>query len=254
MEMFENEIQVQQGEDWNLDVLLSASPIEYIPFLISSERANPFFVITIASTKYEKNLRYVKSWWNDINSEIELPRFYQTTPVDLGELNNADEVDDEVLEKAFETYETRYLYQYTLIDDEVDEELGHKPYHYSYFTYNENGDVLKRRDDQYECRIRFNFLSSETSEWGSQNYMYQITLVSGELIADTLQKIAEANGMPDDWPVDDIEAQYRYVKVRWPDELQPDIDMTSPLGRIDSPQVITQPTKLTVFNNLRKII
>ena len=45
---------VQQGENWNLDKVLSASNREYIPYIVSSERPNPYFVVTVASTKYEK--------------------------------------------------------------------------------------------------------------------------------------------------------------------------------------------------------
>ena len=86
METFGNEISVQQGEDWNLDILLSASQIEYIPYIISNERKNPFFVITVASTKYEKNLRYVCSWWNSVtDGTVPTPLFYQTTPHNIGE-------------------------------------------------------------------------------------------------------------------------------------------------------------------------
>ena len=61
MLLYGHEREVQQGEDWNLDILLSQSSKEYIPFLISSERRNPYFAITVASTKYEKNYRYVKT-------------------------------------------------------------------------------------------------------------------------------------------------------------------------------------------------
>ena len=93
--------------------------------------------------------------------------------------------------------------------------------------------------------------------------MYQITLVSGDLMADVLASIALAHGNPADFPTEDdypedsdglIEAQYRYIKIQWPDELQPDIDVTSPLGRIETPEVILAPTKLQVFNNLRQLI
>lgn len=248
MEMYGNEIRVQQGEDFNLDILLSASQLEYIPFIISSERRNPFFVITIASTKYEKNLRYVKSWWNDIINDNGTPTFYQTTPYDFGEIS---ELPGYGSVSDLETKDTRQLYRYTLVDEDVDPELGHKPYHYFYFDYSD--DTSPRLVEGYECHIRFNFLTSETSEWGSQNYMYQITLVSGELIEDTLNSIAIAHDMPKDWPEDVVE-QYKYVKSRWPNELQEDIDASSPLGIIDAPEVILPPTKLQVFNNLKKII
>lgn len=256
MEMYGNEIRVQQGEDFNLDIKLSASQIEYIPFIVSSKRANPFFVITIASTKYEKNLRYVKSWWNDILTDNETPTFYQTTPYNYGEISEDSSLPSlpPILKgtTSTETPETRLLYQYTIETEEVDKQLGHRPYHYFYFEYDEHGGAM--RVDDYECHIRFNFTTNETSEWGSQNYMYQITLVSGELMTDTLEAIAIAHGMPIDWPENNIEAQYKYIKVRWPNEFQEDIDASSPLGRIEAPEVILPPTKLQVFNNLRNII
>lgn len=256
MESFGNERQVQQGEDWNLDILLSSSNREYIPYLVSSQRDNPFFVCTIASTKYEKNLRYVKSWWNSLES-LNIPTFYQTVPVFYKELADDEQLPSEPSTKGNDptqgdSKEARYLYQYTKANDSIDISVGHKPYYYFYFEYNEDGSVAKRVDD-YQCFIRFNFLSKETAEWNGQNYMYQITLVSGQLLADRLNEIYLAHDKPEDWP-DTVEAQYRYVKVQWPNALQSDIDADSPLGYIETPESILRPTKLEVFNNLRKLI
>ena len=88
--------------------------------------------------------------------------------------------------------------------------------------------------------------------------MYQITLVSGPLMLDRLNEIFRTKkdeGLISDkeWPKT-IELQYKFVKSMWPKELQPDIDIDSPLGRILQPEVILQPAKLEVFNNLRTII
>ena len=77
METYFDDITVQQGEDFNMDILVSASNLEYIPFLVTSERPNPHFVVTVASTKYEKNMRYVDSWWNDPVKQAQLPLFWQ---------------------------------------------------------------------------------------------------------------------------------------------------------------------------------
>lgn len=253
------QIQVQQGEDWNLDILISASSLEYIPFIVSNQRSNPFFVVTVASTKYEKNLRYVASWWNDLVDVYgnKLPTFYQTVPYfyknDVESIASLPSIPPVINSPdGTESKETRLLYQYTLSDEEIDSKLGHKPYHYFYFEYDEDGSVAQRIDE-YECRLRFNFSTEETSQWGGQNYFYQITLVSGELLADTLNSIAVSKGMPSDWP-NTTDLQYKYVKTHWPDELQDDIDIDSPLGRIDNPQVILQPTTIQVFNNLRTLI
>lgn len=260
MEIFGDEIRVQQGEDWNLDILLSASDIEYIPFIISNQRTNSFFVVTVASTKYEKDLRYVASWWNDISKEndesgqVAIPTFYQTIPYFYNNLTDISQLPSlpPEINGSKETKDTRLLYQYTLDTDEEDLELGHKPYHYFYFEYNDDGDVIQRVDN-YECRIRFNFASSETSKWSSQTYLYQITLVSGELLKDVLANIAISKGNPYDWP-SDIKSQWYYVKSHWPGILQPDIDSDSPLGFIDNIQVILQPSALQVYNNLRQMI
>lgn len=296
MESFGHERQVQQGEDWNLDITLSASDKEPIPFIISSERANPFFVITVASTKFEKNLRYVKSWWNKVDEVMTLdingipvrilptPKFYQTVPQNFGEVYNyVDEFGEEEIEDYttllpispdnYETYKTRKLYQYTLASEKVDPILGHKPYHYFYFEYDVNGNFIQRLDS-YECHVRQNFSSKDTSEWGGQNYQYQITLVTGKLMKDFINTVYETYKDPlnpkslMDWPLDEdgkwettvdttqevITARYNYIKTRWPNEFQPDIDATSPLGYIEIPEPVLRPTKLEVFNNLRTIL
>jgi hypothetical protein len=281
MESFRNERSVQQGEDWNLDLLLSASDREYIPYLISSERNNPHFAITVASTKFEKNLRYVKTWWNSVDTQLQIPRFYSTVPVDCGELGYVDPDADELVMKDLpiapadgtfaeftnnDSKETRYLYQYTRADEPIDMSVGHKPYHYFYFEY---GDEITRVDE-YECRLIQNFLSKDTKDWRSQNYLYQITLVSGELMFNVLNDIYEeklnAGYNLSDYPQNKnwqstidtepelIIARFKYLKSRWPSEFQPDIDETSPLGYIEIPEPILRPTKLEVFNNLRTLI
>ena len=226
-----------------------------------------------------KNLRYVKSWWNSV-SELHIPTFYQTVPQYVGEVDNDENLsltkygavasltvtnslteqqeedeDPATVTVYTETYATRLLYQYVLKDEEIDITLGHKPYHYIYILYDSithNPTELSDKDS-YQCTIRFNFPSSETEKWGSQNYMYQITLVSGILMHTRLDQIFAAHENPEDEPDTDA-ARYEYVKVQWPTEFQPDIDVDSPLGYIETPEPILQPTKLYVYNNLRTII
>ncbi len=164
-----------------------------------------------------------------------------------------------------------YLYQYKIVND--------PEYHYVYF------DDSNTLHYDYECRIRFNLTTFNsatgkrdigTSNWGSQNYLYQITLVSGQEMVDTIMEAKQ--GYPDldwreDWPVqgaNESETDYRnrmldwlgttqkdvftFIKQRIPDYFQKDIDWNSPLGQIWVPQPILTPTKLQVDNNLRQII
>lgn len=290
---YNNKREVQQGEDWNLDVLISQSSIEYIPFIISSQRVNPMFAITVASTRYEKNERYVQTWWQDLttglgyrinNKDVPIPRFYQTVPMDLGEMT-----ENIPITRPQQDPPLYALYRYTLDTDEFDPNLGRKPYYYCYFA----PDAPNEPRFDYECRIRMQFRSIDTSQWGSQNYLYQVTLVDtidmNDYINDahdihpeldwiewvqrddpTWEKpIKEADETNEEYQ-ERVEASWRlfrniwisnnhvelfnFIKHRIPDWFQPDIDLGSPVGRIDVPQVILAPTEIAVMNNLRTII
>ena len=298
MESFRNEVKIQQGEDWNLDILLSASDRKYIPYIVNSIRTNPFFVITVASTKFEKNLRYVKSFWCDIKgnktpTEVTsasstntynlpcLPTFYNNSPIECGDLAVGHTLPVTPGSGEFSTYTAidntldannnriRNLYSY------VDKNDNDKT-KYFYFAYNDSNECLGRVDD-YECKVTFNFNYEITGEWNAQNYMYQITLVSGVKMKYKLDEIylyhlrVVRDITEDEWPTKDkfmqqegmteslaeqlaLEAQYKYVKEVWPNELQPDIDIDSPLGKIENPEPILPPTRLEVYNNLRTLI
>lgn len=269
MESFMNERKVQQGEDWNLDLLLSASNKEYVPYIVSSERHNPYFVVTVASTKYEKNTRYVKSWWQDLK---DLPKFYGTTVIDYGSVQ-LDSDDDPILptplnwsgdpknvDIVIEDEVKRYLYEYHINTN--------TERYYFYFDYTEDNQPSERIDT-YECHVRFNFLSEDTKDWTGQNYIYQITLVSGELVNSAMDNIALSHSInhldfPIDWPETAIDGEgniedtqpnkVKYVKAVWPKDIQPDIDSDSRLGTLETPQPILLPTKLDVFNNARQLI
>lgn len=288
METFGNDIEIQQGENFNMDVVLSASNVEYIPFLISSQRVNPYFVVTVASTKYEKNMRYVDSWWNNPLSTQKLETFIQTTPFYLYKYDGwkADPTEAEIrAANPDESAEHRYFYQYERSSDHYDEKLGHKPYRYCFIDYSSGTNIVKyvlpdpdTGEDKlknYTCKIVQNFSSDITRLWGAQNYMYQITLVSGKTNKEVIRQVYDEFGATHpDFPIarkEDgslyspneqwgdqeymwIEAAYKYIKKQWPNLLQPDIDVDSPLYYIETPEVIVPPSKLTVNNNLRQMI
>ena len=295
MESFGNRRIIQQGENFNLDLRLSQSDTEYIPYIIG-QRENPHFVITVASTKFEKNNRYVESWWLKIDPET-TPMFEQTVPQYIGELSSKPTTISDVLNLIKGPLleidpngsiigilpPLAQLYQYKI--------QGEDEYRYFYYDQeNPNTSTILKHD--YECRIRMNLetgifkdnkYSLGTGEWGSQNYMYQITLVSGQEMTDTLLDAKQAYPELDwreDWPIkldDETDNDYRlrfnewlqnltqsnepvqkeifnFVKIRKPEFFQPDIDWDSALGRIWCPEPILTPTDLQVNNNLRVLI
>ena len=283
MQSYENERVIQQGEDWNIDVLLSQSVQDYIPYIVSSEREHPHFVLTVASTKFEKNHRYVESWWQEIPDSQ--PRFKQTVPFFIGDftadpasfedlINKATAYDDKIGPDVADDTAYERLYQYTV--------KGSK-FKYCYTT--DGTDIVIG----YELRMRFNILShipgleglqGGTANWNSQEYMYQITLVSGQLMEDTLISLITSTKYSNlNWRSDlpkksdyatteeyiaalknmlknelvrkDI---FNFVKQHIPDFFQKDIDWNSNLGQIWSPIPILKPTRLRVDSNLRVLI
>ena len=288
MQTYENERVIQQGEDWNLDIKLSQSIGEYIPYIVSSEREHPHFVLTVASTKFEKNHRYVESWWQEIPETQ--PRFYETVPFYIGEFaENAeptkfsDLVAKAIAEKLptdISKDEAYYrLYQYTV--------TGDPEFKYCYLTDKDAGTIKLG----YELYVRFNILSylpgykgikGGTSQWNAQEYMYSITLVSGQIMSDTIAEAIDnypnLNWRADlpklkDYPQGDEgyeqfrsavaevlkndnikEDVFNFIKLHIPDFFQKDIDWNSNLGRIWSPIPILKPTKLKVDSNLRVLI
>lgn len=295
MESFRNKRIIQQGETWYLDLLLSQSVTEYIPYILSRNLDNPHFVITVASTKYEKNNRYVESWWLDCDNELHIPRFEQTVPQYIGELSEHPNTLGDIpsgltpgIKNASGTYDPGYtcLYQYKYVG--TGDDYG-KMFYVYYVQEVPNDTTILQKD--YECRITFSLTlgqsdgqwSNGTGDWVSQNYQYQITLVSGQLMTDKL--IEAKNSYPEldwrtDWPNEnDYESQTEYraavnlwlqqtsekgrpvqeevfyfIKNRIPNYFQSDIDWDSPLGKIWTPEPILTPTDLQVNNNLRVII
>lgn len=286
MQTYENERIIQQGEDWNLDIKLSQSVSEYIPYIVSSQREHPHFVLTVASTKFEKNHRYVESWWQEIPDTQ--PRFKQTVPFFVGDftadpisfsdlITKATAYDDEVGPELADDLAKERLYQYTVDGGE-----------FKYCYKDDEGALVK---DGFDMYVRFNILShlpgnrgikSGTSQWNAQEYMYSITLVSGQLMSDTIAEAidnyATLNWRADlpkrkDYPDDDAgyeqfrndvaeilenekikEDVFNFIKLHIPDFFQQDIDWNSNLGRIWSPIPILKPTKLKVDSNLRVLI
>lgn len=283
MQSYENERVIQQGEDWNIDVLLSQSVQDYIPYIVSKEREHPHFVLTVASTKFEKNHRYVESWWQEIPDSQ--PRFKQTVPFFVGDFTadptsfedliaKATAYDDKIGPDVADDTAYERLYQYTVKGSE---------FKYCYTT--DGTDIVLG----YELRMRFNILShipgleglqGGTANWNSQEYMYQITLVSGQLMEDTLISLITSTKYSNlNWRSDlpkksdyatteeyiaalknmlknelvrkDI---FNFVKQHIPDFFQKDIDWNSNLGQIWSPIPILKPTRLRVDSNLRVLI
>lgn len=248
MKIFGDRLEIHQGEYFNMEFKISSSDIEYIPYIISSEISNPFFVISLSSSKFDKGRRYVNHWWNEIDDMI--PRFYQTVPKFDKEYDDLRDLPT-IPSPGSETYKTRLLYQYTLSYEDIDPITGHRPYHYYYFSY--DNEEVTGRVDGYECVIRMYISTIESENLNGGEYVYGIYVVGGELLTDFLSDIYELKGRPSNWP-DTIKDVLAYIRKNWPGLIQDDIEYDSPLGRIDYQEVILPMSKFVVSENTKRII
>ena len=148
-----NEMTVQRGETFTIDRLIVNR--DGSPFIISSKYNNPYILITVASTKYNQNNRYVMNWWLSVR---DMPRFLNTVVKDVTSLNDANQyMDDDPMEFVYHdlsTGEYKYMREYYVGEPSMLE--------------------------PYECRIIHHFTHNVTKNWVEQNYLYSIRLIDGE--------------------------------------------------------------------------
>lgn len=181
MKTFNNEIVIQRGESFTIDKFIEN--LDGSPYIISKELNNPYFLLTVSTTKYAQTNRYVKNYWLKLDK---FPRFLSTQPIDLLSIKT----DATSIESAYDKFpnglpsgyiDGEYV-QFTSADDAVfylTNFEGKKEYKYYNTNTDKNGQVIGWTN--YRCRLVKHFLSEDTEQWTAQNYVYSIQLVSGVL-------------------------------------------------------------------------
>lgn len=145
MRVFRNEISVERGENFTLDMLIQNK--DGSPFIISSELENPYFLLTISSCEYDIDSRIIKRYWCPISDLI--PRFRNTSPA---------------LVESFESIKSPQSAVYYTKD-------SNSVCTYKYFKDN--------KWLPYECRYVNAFRAEDTINWIPQQYLYELKLLSG---------------------------------------------------------------------------
>lgn len=147
-----NEMTVYRGETFTIDRTIVNR--DNSPFIVSSEYNNPYILLTITSTKYNQENRYLANWWLDLT---DLPRFPNTVVKEISSVNSASEyADDEPMQFVYHDNKTgkyQYLKEYNVGEDALFED--------------------------YEFRIIHAFTHDITKDWVEQTYLYSIRLVAG---------------------------------------------------------------------------
>ena len=214
-----NEICVIQGEPFSIDKCIINE--DGSPFIVSNALANPYFVITIAQSKYSQKNRYIKKYWLKIDKN---DTFYCTNAIKLDNLNSAPTVDipDGVAPEAYAIY---YI--------ETDNAK-------SYYRWTSTGY------EPYETRIICSFSTDDTLYMTEQSYVYSIELVDGE---DTELFVTNLYSSITDAPSDSFEEMYTVIKNHNAELLQ-NVDIDKPLVNSFLVAVILAPTAFVIVENI----
>lgn len=184
MRVYADRIQVERGEEWTYDVYFQNR--DGSPYIVSEKLTNPYILVTIASSKYTQNGRYIANFWSKVIGTY--PTFYSTQPtviVDknantISEINAPDKlgitlpdvflIDGVPVDNAYTMFS---VYEWTDKNDEK---------HYFWCTdykTDSNGNVTAWTYEEYSFHFVITFPTDITNTWIEQNYVFGVKLVGG---------------------------------------------------------------------------
>lgn len=179
MKTFNNEIIIQQGESFTMDKYIEN--MDGSPYIISNQLKNPYFLLTVSTSKYAQSNRYIKNYWLSLK---DFPRFYLTKPVDLQSIKTGPNVSTPAYSDFPNGLPNGYIdgayVEFDKADDAVfylTDASGKRVYKYWCTEKDINGNEIGWTN--YRCRLIKSFTSKDTEEWVPQSYVYSIRLVSG---------------------------------------------------------------------------
>lgn len=256
MKTLNNEIIVYRNETFTMSKLIRNR--DNSPFIVSNRINNPYWLLSVASTRYSQLNRYIENWWLDLTS---YPRFLTTRPIDLLSFKTD-------AAGATAKYPSGFadITSLTLVDGVYYVAYG---YIDGVLTYYEPSDAVFVYEGEYkywstvqvggqdtgwltyECKIIKAFSQETTGKWIEQNYTYSISLVGGTTTLIYLQNLCTANSIP--YIAADTKYDL-YAKVLAADlskELPNNFSIEAPIATFDIVVPVLVPTKMTVNSNLQ---
>lgn len=189
MKTFNNEIVVHRNEVFTIDKIIQNK--DGSPYVISKELSNPYFLLTVSTTRYSQKDRYVKNYWLNL---LNFPRFNSTQCIDLHSIKTSSAGTDIKYNDFSDVVPTSdYLLSGYISGQYVEFDADD-----AVFFVNNNGiktykyyNVSSNKWLVYNCRLIKQFSNDDTKDWVEQSYVYSITLVSGELATDGDMPIKE---------------------------------------------------------------
>lgn len=242
MKNFNNELSVYRNETFTINKLVQNK--DGSPYIISNKLKNPYFLITVSTTRYAQKDRYVANFWLDLKAT---PRFLLTQPINLLSIK-----------RAVTSNDSAYTQFSDIVGSTVEGYIDGKYVQYesgdAVFFVNDNGkriykyyDTMRKEWLDYSCKIVKSFLQDTTKDWVEQNYVYSISLVSGQSMLEYLRNVCNNNSIS--YSVsDDVNTLYNRSKHLLSDGFDIDKPIMEPY---DICVPILVPTKLSVYSNIK---
>lgn len=201
MRILGTDIYAQRNETFGIDFTVRNA--DGTPYIVSSELDNPYLLLSIASTNYKQDNRYIKNYWLDMSN---YPRFENTLPFDLTSLMTTSGGSTprytsfaaatylSTLTVGGVTYTDVVAYGYVGTEFKVfhtGDAVFYCPNSQGVieYKYSHESDGVHIWSD-YSFRIIKQFLQQDMSELVEQSYVYSIHVVSGQPSEDK-----------PDWPI-----------------------------------------------------
>lgn len=269
MKVLGDDIYIQRGENWSLDLEITNGKGE--PYMLFREWRNPFLVITVTAARYEQRDDFRQSWWLDMNnrwveqpngtfSVVPMKRFIETTALyvmyhtiyqallDYGVGTSSGRITaDGDKTKPFDV--TNFLF-YT--EPNAD---GKRIYKYCKdYTVDSSGAITSQTWEEYSFRIIKQF---DTKTWTEQNYLFDMKILAGETVEEYTYNILVQQyeeDIPDlPWADEVTIVQMKRITNK---ELRQKVQMVFESGQplmpdYDTKTLVLNPTKLTVSANIQ---
>ena len=251
MKTFNNEISVHRGETFSIDK--SVQNKDGSPYVISNKLENPYFLLTVSTTRYEQENRYLKNYWLDLSN---FPKFLSTQVFNLKSLMTSANGSvarysnfNDVTRRVVNTDGTGYIafgyvgsnQVYLDYDDcvfYVEDNEGNRTYKYW---------DISRGWLNYKCKITKAFSQEDTREWAEQSYTYSINLVSGQLMSDYLNSLCNSKNV-DYQGLNNKEKYDKLVEAGC--EFPKGFNVNRVIGKYDVVMPILAPTKMSVLSSI----
>jgi len=251
MKTLNNDIIVHRGETFTIDRTIVNK--DNTPYIVSSELNNPYFLLTVTTTRYEQDDRYVYRKWLDLSDLI---LFKQTNIVNLFDLKKSAESTANMY-TGFDDPNIQNLLSFPGVDNVCAYGwVDGKAYYYqvgdAVFTDGTNykyWDPTKTTygwTDYKAPRIVVPFTNDVTKEWEEQSYKYSINLVSGTSLLEHLRGLCAKYNL-EYKDSDTIDSLIYLLSVN---NIAIDVDVDQPIVTLDVNLPILVPTDLTVMSDL----